>query len=166
MKCQQKSCTGFIVHLVSSRVETKGILRKAKDSGKIEPTRGTAKLFRWNDFNQNSLRVRAVAPGQPNASEPARDDEERRAISISPFIEAKLTLAHERRAVGKTNLATVSVTRQRKRNAMRFGFVKEIRVMCQKEMGWAMFGYQPIPIGHSQDTVIDSSENKAAVPMR
>src|SRR3990170_4700703 len=87
-------------------------------------------------------------------------------MRVGALIETEPALAHERRAVPKTNLAAVSVARERKRNAAPFSFIKEIRVMRQKKMGWAVFGCQPIPIGLPQDPVVDSTENEPAVSMR
>jgi hypothetical protein len=63
------------------------------------PERREAALFATDDFQEQCLRIRAPAPGESDASQPARHDQKRRSEGIHSLVQAKATLSDDRRAI-------------------------------------------------------------------
>src|SRR5205807_9333020 len=67
-------------------------------------------ILAWRDnFNEHRFGVGAPAPGNPDAAQPARDNQKRRVERVSSLVQTKPALANDRWAVGQTNLAAMRV---------------------------------------------------------
>src|SRR5262245_57008354 len=86
-------------------------------------------------------------------------------IRIHSLIETKTALADDWRAVRKTDLASVSVAGQCKRNAVGFGLVKMIRIVSQQKVRRPMARAQPIPVRFAKNQIVNAADDKLASTM-
>src|SRR5262245_14213776 len=86
-------------------------------------------LSRRHNLDQHRLRAGAVTDRQRDATKPAGDHQQRRAVGVDSLIETIATLPDDGGSFRETDLAAVSMTRERERHATRLGLVKEIRIV-------------------------------------
>src|SRR5262245_65776974 len=70
------------------------------------------------DLEQNGLGVGAPSPRQPDAAEPPRHHEQRRAKGVDALVEAETAVANDGRPAGEADLASVGMARQGERHAV------------------------------------------------